>query len=190
MEIRCPRRTVTNIQHKKRHNVSSREKAMARDLSDFAQHSSERAMQAANFGMNWSREFAEQTFGQSRQAVDAFLRVTRKMAEDFESQATVVREHMTSLTQKTSIEHDGLRRETVTRQRTAGVRTVSKRVLGSSGADYCGPDQGIQPEVSEGGTAFCQQRFECDGRSNPKERRGGVNIASRAEQASKRRAEA
>src|SRR5215475_13874690 len=55
----------------------------------------------ANFGMTWSREFAEQTFGQSRQAVDAFLRVTRKMVEDFESQATVVREHMTSLTQKT-----------------------------------------------------------------------------------------
>ena len=74
---------------------------MARDSSDFAQQSSERAMQAANFGMTWSREFAEQTFGQSRQAVDAFLRVSRKMAEDFENQATVVREHMTSLTQMT-----------------------------------------------------------------------------------------
>jgi len=92
---------LLTTQHKKRHNVSSREKVMARDSSDFAQHSSERAMQAANFGMNWSREFAEQTFGQSRQAVDAFLRVTRKMAEDFENQATVVREHMTSLTEKT-----------------------------------------------------------------------------------------
>ena len=74
---------------------------MARDSSDFAQQSSERAMQAANFGMTWSREFAEQTFGQSRQAVDAFLRVAQKMAEDFENHATVVREHMTSLTQKT-----------------------------------------------------------------------------------------
>ena len=74
---------------------------MARDSSDFAQHSSERAMQAANFGMTWSREFAEEAFSQSRQAVDAFLRVGRKMAEDFENQATVVREHMTSLTQKT-----------------------------------------------------------------------------------------
>ena len=74
---------------------------MARDSSDFAQQSSERAMQAANFGMTWSREFAEQAFGQSRQAVDAFLRVTRKMAEDFENQATVVREHMTSLAQET-----------------------------------------------------------------------------------------
>jgi hypothetical protein len=58
-------------------------------------------MQAANFGMTWSREFAEEAFSQSRQAVDAFLRVGRKMAEDFENQATVVREHMTSLTQKT-----------------------------------------------------------------------------------------
>ena len=74
---------------------------MARDSSNFAQHSSERAMQAANFGMTWSREFAEEAFSQSRQAVDAFLRVGRKMAEDFENQATVVREHMTSLTQKT-----------------------------------------------------------------------------------------
>jgi hypothetical protein len=58
-------------------------------------------MQAANFGMTWSREFAEEALSQSRQAVDAFLRVGRKMAEDFENQATVVREHMTSLTQKT-----------------------------------------------------------------------------------------
>jgi hypothetical protein len=74
---------------------------MARDTADFAQQSSERAMQAANFGMNWGREFAEVSFNQSRQAVDGFMRMTRKMAEDFESQATVMREHMTSLTQKT-----------------------------------------------------------------------------------------
>jgi hypothetical protein len=51
--------------------------------------------------MNWGREFAEVSFNQSRQAVDGFMRMTRKMAEDFESQATVMREHMTSLTQKT-----------------------------------------------------------------------------------------
>ncbi|MGB9054358.1 MAG: hypothetical protein WCC54_18870, partial [Pseudolabrys sp.] len=69
-----PKEIVTN-QHKKRHSVSSREKATAQDSSNFAQHSSERAMQAANFGMTWSREFAEEAFSQSRQAVDAFLRV-------------------------------------------------------------------------------------------------------------------
>src|SRR5215467_8447898 len=74
---------------------------MARDTADFAQQSGERAIQAANFGMSWGREFAEVSFSQSRQAIDGFMRMTRKMAEDFESQATVVREHMTSLTQKT-----------------------------------------------------------------------------------------
>jgi Phasin protein len=73
---------------------------MARDTADFAQQSSERAMQAANFGMNWGREFAEVSFNQSRQAVDGFMRMTRKMAEDFENQAIVMREHMTALTQK------------------------------------------------------------------------------------------
>lgn len=74
---------------------------MARDTADFAQQSGERAMQAANFGMAWGREFAEESFNQSRQAVDAFVRVSRKMAEDFEAQAAAIREHMTSLTQKT-----------------------------------------------------------------------------------------
>src|SRR5262245_43579630 len=74
---------------------------MARDTADFAQQSSERAMQAANFGMTWGREFAEESFNQSRQAVDGFLRVARKMAEDFETQAIATREQMTSLTQKT-----------------------------------------------------------------------------------------
>jgi hypothetical protein len=73
---------------------------MARDTADFAQQSSERAMQAANFGMNWGREFTEESFNQSRQAVDAFLRVSRKMAEDFEAQSANIREHMNSLTQK------------------------------------------------------------------------------------------
>jgi len=74
---------------------------MARDTADFAQQSSERAMQAANFGMTWGREFAEESFNQSRQAVDGFLRVARNMAEDFETQAIATREQMTSLTHKT-----------------------------------------------------------------------------------------
>src|SRR5262245_42979638 len=74
---------------------------MARDTADFAQQSSERAMQAANFGMTWGREFAEESFNQSGQAVDGFLRVARKMAEDFETEAIATREQMTSLTHKT-----------------------------------------------------------------------------------------
>ena len=34
---------------------------MARDTADFAQQSSERAMQAATFGLTWAREMAEES---------------------------------------------------------------------------------------------------------------------------------
>lgn len=74
---------------------------MARDTAEFAQQSGERAMQAANFGLIWGREFAEESFHQSQRAFDGFLRVSRKMAEEFETQAAAIREHMTALTQKT-----------------------------------------------------------------------------------------
>ena len=74
---------------------------MARDTTEFAQQSGERAMQAATFGMTWAREFAEDSLSQSRQALDGFLKVSRKMAEDFENQACAMREHTTALTEKT-----------------------------------------------------------------------------------------
>ena len=74
---------------------------MARDSTEFARESGERAMQAATFGMTWAREFAEEGFTQSRQAFDSLLRVSRKMAEDFENQACAMREQATTLTEKT-----------------------------------------------------------------------------------------
>lgn len=74
---------------------------MARDTAEFAQQHGERAMQAANFGMTWTREFMEESFGQGKLAVDGFLRVTRKMAQDFENQAAALREHTAALTEKT-----------------------------------------------------------------------------------------
>jgi len=74
---------------------------MARDSAEFAQQSGERAMQAATVSMTWARDFTEESFNQSRQAFDAFLRISRKMAEDFEKQASAMREHTTTLTEKT-----------------------------------------------------------------------------------------
>lgn len=73
---------------------------MARDTTEFAHQSGERAMQAATFGMNWAREFAEQSFGQGKLALDGFMRVSRKMAEDFENQAAALREHTTAVAEK------------------------------------------------------------------------------------------
>lgn len=46
-------------------------------------------------------EFAEESFKQGKLALDRFLSVTRKMAEDWEHHAFSIREHATALTEKT-----------------------------------------------------------------------------------------
>jgi hypothetical protein len=74
---------------------------MARDSAEFAQQSGERAMQAATFGMTWVRDFTEESFSQGKQALDSFLRVSRKMAEDFENHACAIRAQATALTEQT-----------------------------------------------------------------------------------------
>ena len=74
---------------------------MTKDATEFTQQNSERAMQAANLGMDWARELAEQSLNQSKVVLDGLFKATRKMAEEFENQASAIREHSTSLTEKT-----------------------------------------------------------------------------------------
>jgi len=69
---------------------------MAQDF----QANTNRAMQAATDGFTWVREFAEESFNQGRRTFDGLMRVSRKIAEDWETQARTVREHATSLTEK------------------------------------------------------------------------------------------
>lgn len=57
-------------------------------------------MESANFGLRWAREFAEQTLSQSKVALDGFLKTSNKMAKDFESRSSAIREHATTLTEK------------------------------------------------------------------------------------------
>ena len=78
-----------------------REKDIMARETEFAQQTGERAMQAATFGMVWSREFAEESFNQGKRTLDALMRVTRKMAEDFESQCSAIREQTAAVTEKT-----------------------------------------------------------------------------------------
>ena len=74
---------------------------MTKDATELTQQNSERAMQVANLGMNWARELAEQSLNQSKVVFDGLFKVTRKMAEEFDGQASAIREHSTSLTEKT-----------------------------------------------------------------------------------------
>jgi hypothetical protein len=150
------------IQHSDKTEYLGRRQLMARDTADFAQQSSERAMQAANFGMTWGREFAEESFNQSRQAVDGFLRVARKMAGDFETQANATREQMTSLTHKT-LSNTMEFGQKLAQAKTAGIRAMPERVHGAAGADDCGPDEGVRPEDAESGANVRQQCVERDG---------------------------
>jgi len=69
--------------------------------TEFTQQSSERAIQAASLGMNWARELTEQSLNQSRLLLDGMFKVTRKMSEELEDQASAIREHSISLTAKT-----------------------------------------------------------------------------------------
>ena len=42
------------------------------EQSAFAQQNAERAMESANFGLSWAREFAEQALNQSKVAIDGY----------------------------------------------------------------------------------------------------------------------
>lgn len=59
---------------------------MAKDATEFSQQNSERAMQAANLGMDWA--LAEQSLNQSKIVLDALFKATRKMTEEFENQTS------------------------------------------------------------------------------------------------------
>jgi hypothetical protein len=64
------------------------------------QQNAERAMESISFGLNWAREFADHTLDQSKVAWDALLKASDKMAKDFESQSSVIREHTTAFAAK------------------------------------------------------------------------------------------
>ena len=74
---------------------------MTKSTTEFTQQNSERAMQAANLGMNWARELTEQSLNQSRLLLDGMFKVTRKMTEEFDNQTSAIREHSTSLIETT-----------------------------------------------------------------------------------------
>ncbi len=71
------------------------------EQSAFAQHNAERMIEAANnFGLTWTREFAEQTLNQSKAALDGFLKASNKIAKSFEGQSSAIREQTAVLAEK------------------------------------------------------------------------------------------
>jgi hypothetical protein len=86
-----PRNSTSETNQSKR---KPENETMTKDATEFTQ-------QAANLGVNWVRELAEQNLDQSKVVLDGLFKVTRKMAEEFDDQTAAIREHSTPLTEKT-----------------------------------------------------------------------------------------
>ena len=101
---------------------------MTRGTTEFTQQNSERAMQAANLGMNWALELAEQSLNQSKGVLDGLFNVTRKMTEEFDNQTSAIREHSTSLIEKTLSNTFDFGHKLARLSGATGTRGTSKRV--------------------------------------------------------------
>jgi hypothetical protein len=75
--------------------------AMAKRPTDFAQQNTERAIEVANYSLNWMREIAERNLSQSRAALEDLITITRKAIDGIDHQASVIREHSISLMEET-----------------------------------------------------------------------------------------
>jgi hypothetical protein len=162
---------------------------MARDTADFAQQSSERAMQAANFGMNWGREFAEESFNQSCQAVDRFLHVARKMAEDFESQATTVREQMTSLTHKSLSNTTEFGQKLVRAKEPQELAQCQSEFLARQAQTIADQTKEFGQKMQKAAQTFASNASSAMAEASRRSEEAVSNITSRAEQATRRRAD-
>ena len=166
---------------------------MARNSTEFAQQSGERAMQAATFGMTWAREFAEEGFTQSRQAFDSLLRVSRKMAEDFENQACAMREQATALTEKTLANTMELGQKLTRATEPQEIAQCQSEFLARQTQMLADQTKVFGEKVQRAAHEFAQTASSAmadAGRRTSDAPSVVAGVSSRAEQASKRRAEA
>jgi phasin family protein len=61
------------------------------------EQNAERATQVVNYGMDWMRQFMEESLNQTRAIFDGFLTTARKTADSFDQQAAEIRERSMSM---------------------------------------------------------------------------------------------
>jgi hypothetical protein len=70
---------------------------MARNTTDFAQHNTERAVQATN----WMRTIAEQNLNQSKTALEGLLTFTRNALRSVDQQSSAICDHSIVVAEQT-----------------------------------------------------------------------------------------
>jgi hypothetical protein len=68
------------------------------DAREFSTQSAERAMQAANSGIDWMRDLAEQSLNQSKAVFDGFISTTRSSVDTLDQHAFDIRERSLAMT--------------------------------------------------------------------------------------------
>ena len=166
---------------------------MARDSTEFARQSGERAMQAATFGMTWAREFAEEGFTQSRQAFDSLLSASRRMAEDFEDQACAMRAHNTTLIEQTLANTMEFGQRLARAKEPQEIAQCQSEFLARQAQMLTDQTKVFGEKVQKAARDFAQTASSAmadAGRRTSDAPSVVAGVSSRAEQASKRRAEA
>ena len=74
---------------------------MAKVPEELAQQTTQRAIEATNFGVNWVREIAEHNLDYTKGAVESFLTVSRRAVDGLNQQGSVIREQSMFLAEKT-----------------------------------------------------------------------------------------
>lgn len=71
------------------------------EAREFTQRNTDRAMEAADYGLNWWREMTEQGLRQSKAAFEGMLSTVQKTADTFDQQSSDLRERSLSLAAET-----------------------------------------------------------------------------------------
>ncbi len=93
---------------------------MAKGPATVSEHNAERTMQAASYGMDWMRQFMEQSLNQTAAMFESFLTNARRTADSFDQQASEARERSMSARNGNALQHNELRTQVHARERAAG----------------------------------------------------------------------
>lgn len=74
---------------------------MAKVPEEMVHQTTQRAVEATNFGMNWMREMTERQIGQTKGAVESLMGATRRAVDGFNQQGSAIHQHSLLLAEKT-----------------------------------------------------------------------------------------
>jgi hypothetical protein len=74
---------------------------MTKVPEEMLHQTTQRAVEATNFGVNWMRDMAEQQVAQTKVAVESLMSATRRAIDGFNRHGSVIHQHSLSLVEQT-----------------------------------------------------------------------------------------